>query len=301
MRLEHVSTPVLSHIPSISHHISETFTKTRPICPLAKQTNLPYNPSSSHASHIFDLIHVDLWGPYFLETSQGFRFFLTIVDDHFRAVWTFLLPSKKHDSHQLIQFISYVEIHFQTTIKTFQSDHGTEFFNQTLTSFFLTKGIVQQASCADTPAQNGGVERKYIQLLAIARSLNFQSSVHVKLWGECILAATFIIDRIPTPILDNETPFESLHKCLPDYTVFKVFSCFCYASIHDSDKFFSLAIRCVFLGYPHDHKGFKLLDLATQKQFIFRHVVFHETVFSFLHKSKTVTPSDPSFAILVAF
>lgn len=128
MRLGHVSTPVLHHIPAVSDYVSENFTKTCPICPLAKQTNLPYSLSSSHASNIFDLIHVDLWGPYFHETSQGCKFFLTIVDDHSRALWNFLLPSKQHVPRQLMHFISYVENHFHTTVKTFRSDHGTEFF-----------------------------------------------------------------------------------------------------------------------------------------------------------------------------
>nr|GEZ09862.1 putative Gag-polypeptide of LTR copia-type [Tanacetum cinerariifolium] len=33
-----------------------------------------------------DLVHLDLWGPYKVTSSEGFRYFLTILDDYTRAV-----------------------------------------------------------------------------------------------------------------------------------------------------------------------------------------------------------------------
>lgn len=125
LRLGHVSTPVLHKIPAITNSISDSHTKTCHICPLAKQSHLPFHVSTSHVTHIFDLIHVDLWGPYFHETSHGCRFFLTIVDDHSRAIWTFLLATKQHVFTQLTHFCAYVENQFHTTVKAFRSDHGT--------------------------------------------------------------------------------------------------------------------------------------------------------------------------------
>lgn len=73
MRLGHVSTPVLHKIPQLSDCVFEECTNC-PFCPLAKQTYLPFNLSFSRATHIFDLIHVDLWGPYiyFRSNTCGF-------------------------------------------------------------------------------------------------------------------------------------------------------------------------------------------------------------------------------------
>lgn len=34
------------------------------VCPLAKQKRLPFPVSASHSSSPFDLIHIDIWGPY---------------------------------------------------------------------------------------------------------------------------------------------------------------------------------------------------------------------------------------------
>ena len=97
-------------------------------------------------------------------------------------------------------------------------------------------------------------------------------------------------------MLHYKSPYECLYHVLPDYTLFKVFGCLCYVSIYENDKFYPRAIRSVFLGYPYGHKGYKLLNLETKKQFISRHVVFHETSFPFVDNTHTATPTDPYHA-----
>uniref|UniRef100_A0A2N9IQT6 Large ribosomal subunit protein uL13c n=1 Tax=Fagus sylvatica TaxID=28930 RepID=A0A2N9IQT6_FAGSY len=55
-------------------------------------------------------------------------------------------------------------------------------------------------------------------------------------------------------------------------------------------KFDPRAIPCVFLGYPPDVKGYKLLNLAIHQYLISRDVIFHENVFPF--QSTTSSISD---------
>lgn len=237
MRLAHVSSLVLHKIPDISSFVIDDYNKHCPICPIAKQSKLPFTLSTSHASASFDLVHIDVWGPYAHETYTGYKYFLTVVDDFSRAIWTFLLPSKLHVFSQIKFFCAYVSTRFKTSVKAFRTDHGSEFFNNAFMTFMLENGITHQSSCVNTPAPNGRVERKHRQLLAIARSLRFQSGLPIKFWGECILTATYIINRLPTPVLKFKTPFECLFNELPDYSSLKVFGCLCYASVHESDKF----------------------------------------------------------------
>jgi len=58
---------------------------------------------------------------------QGFRYFLTIVDDLSRHTWIILLHTKFEVRNHIIKFIAYVENQFQTTVQTVRIDNGVEF------------------------------------------------------------------------------------------------------------------------------------------------------------------------------
>ena len=51
------------------------------IYPLPKQTRWTFHTSISRAIEVFDLLYLDVWGPYRTATHNGCRFCLTIVDD----------------------------------------------------------------------------------------------------------------------------------------------------------------------------------------------------------------------------
>jgi hypothetical protein len=64
------------------------------VCHKAKQTRDLFHLSEHKTSVFGDLIHLDVWGPYKVVSREGFRFFLTIVDDFSRSVWVYMLKGK---------------------------------------------------------------------------------------------------------------------------------------------------------------------------------------------------------------
>lgn len=265
-------------------------------CMYAKHTRQVFPQSTSNSTEIFQLLHVDLWGPYRHKTHNTCSMFLTLVDDKSRHTWTYLLPTKSQASTALKSFIAYVTNHFPTTtVKVVRSDNGMEFLNTDLQSYFADHGIIHQTTCAYTPQQNGCVERKHRTLLNVARALRFHSAMPIQYWGDCLLTATYLVNRTPSVQLNGCTPYELLFKSLPDYSVLKVFGCLCFAANlpHPTDKFAPRAVKGVFVGYPFAKKGYKILDLNTYETFVSRDVHFYEHIFPFKTVHKPVTNLFP--------
>jgi hypothetical protein len=67
----------------------------------------------------------------------------------------------------------------------------------------------------------------------------------------------------------------------PSYEHLRVFGCTCYpnTSSTTAHKLSPRSTRCVFLGYYSDHKGYRCLDLSTNRLIVSRHVVFDEASF----------------------
>ncbi|CAH9086228.1 unnamed protein product, partial [Cuscuta europaea] len=117
------------------------------ICHFAKQKRLPFPDNTSYASHAFDLVHMDVWGPFRVQSYSGFRYFLTIVDDHTRCTWVFMMKTKSEVKFHMMNFYNLINTQFHTKIKIIRTDNGTEFI---FPNFYNTHGIIHQLSCVET-------------------------------------------------------------------------------------------------------------------------------------------------------
>ena len=126
-----------------------------------------------------------------------------------------------------------------------------EFAYGDLLTHYFDIGMEHQTSCTDTPQQNGVVERRHRHLLEVAQALRFQAHLPITFWGECVLTAAYLINRMPLSVLQNKTPYEVLLGKSPTYDHLRSFGCLCYGHVNSKprDKFAPRAKPGVFVGY----------------------------------------------------
>jgi len=188
-----------------------------------------------------------------------------------------------------------IRTQFHVTPKYVRSDNGPEFL---LNDLYSSHGIIQQKSCVETPQQNGRVERKYQHILNVGRALLYQSKLPPSFWSYAILHTVFLINRVPTPVLHNQSPYHVLFHKLPDIQLFKVFGCLYFASTLQShrSKLQPRGRKSLFLGYKSGYKGYHLFDLSTREIFVSRHVTFHENILPYNFTTSSTTPSWDYFS-----
>jgi hypothetical protein len=143
--------------------------------------------------------------------------------------------------------------------------------------------------CPHAHQQNGSSERKHRHIVENGLALVANASMPLKFWDEAFLTTTYLINLLPSRVINYKTPVELLFKEKPNYSSLRVFGCACWPNLRPFNprKLAFRSQRCAFLGYSSMHKGYKCLDISTGRVYISRDVVFDESVFPFesLHKN----------------
>jgi len=236
---------------------------------------------------------MDVWGPSPTESIRGNKYYLSIIDDFSKFIWLFPLNAKSQVAHTFINFQTQIERYFDCKIKSVQTDFGGEF--QALKSHLLTTGIIHRLSCPHTHEQNGSVERRHRHIVETGLTLMANASVPHQYWDDAFLTATYLINRLLSPVIHHKTPLELLFKQTPDYTLLRTFGCACwpYLRPYNSHKMDYRSALCVFLGYSPLHRGYQCLQQSTGRVFISRHVIFDESHFPF-QQNHPPSPAPPN-------
>jgi len=109
----------------------------------------------------------------------------------------------------------------------------------------------------------------------------------------------FLINRLPSPVIHNKSPYELLYNIAPCLYDIKVFCCLYFASTleHNRHKLDPKARKCIFLGFKQGTKGYVVMDIQTREVFISRNVIFYESSFCKLHNKvdQVVIQEDDDF------
>nr|GEY35573.1 hypothetical protein [Tanacetum cinerariifolium] len=82
------------------------------------------------------LLHMDLCGPMRVESINGKRYVLVVVDDYSWYTWVFFLHLKDEAFEVIISFIKKTQVNLQLQVQRVRTDNGTEFKNKTIAKFF---------------------------------------------------------------------------------------------------------------------------------------------------------------------
>lgn len=203
----------------------------------------------------------------------------------------YLLKQKSEILSVFKQFRELVKVQFQSNVLAVQTDWGGEF--RPITKFLAELGILHRVICPHTHHQNGVVERKHRHIVEAGLTLLAQASLPLKYWDHAFSTAVYLINRLPTPILKNQSPYHVLYKTAPDYNFLRVFGCACYPCLrpYNKHKLEFRSCECIFLGYSNSHKGYKCFS-KDGRIYISKDVQFDELRFPLATSKSIKTPSS---------
>nr|GEX76327.1 hypothetical protein [Tanacetum cinerariifolium] len=82
------------------------------------------------------LLHMDLCGPMRVESVNGKKYILVIVDDYSRFTWVKFLRSKDETPDFIIKFLKMIQVRLKVPVHRIGTENGTEFVNQTLRDYY---------------------------------------------------------------------------------------------------------------------------------------------------------------------
>ncbi|GJV94836.1 retrovirus-related pol polyprotein from transposon TNT 1-94 [Tanacetum coccineum] len=195
---------------------------------------------------VLHTIHMDLCGPMRVQSINGKKYILVIVDDYSRFTWVKFLRSKDETPEFVINFLKQIQVGLNKTVRYIRTDNGTEFVNQVMSKYYEGVGIFHQKSVPRTPQQNGVVERRNRTLVEAARTMLIFSKAPMFLWAEAV--ATALFGALCYPTNDSE----------------------------DLGKFQAKADIGIFVGYAPSKKGYRIYNKRTRRLMETIHVTFDE-------------------------
>ncbi|KAK8951871.1 hypothetical protein KSP39_PZI004884 [Platanthera zijinensis] len=279
-RLGHPSPLYLTKLFPVFHQLFQSFSCDA--CEQSKHVRRRSTHLSVPSLYPFDVIHSDVWGPSRVLSLSGYKWFVTFIDCYSRTTWLYMLNKKSDVLSCFLKFHKMVIQQFGGKIRVLRSDNGGEYDDRGVFGAYLADhGIIHQTTCVHTSTQNGVAERKNRQLLEVARCLLLSMHLPKSYWGDAVLTAAHLINRLPSRVLSFDTPISCLEKKHIVHTSHlppRIFGSLCFVHVHSPhrDKLDARSIRCVFVGYSSTTKGYRCYHPPTRRYYCTVDVTFRE-------------------------
>ncbi|GJT97104.1 retrovirus-related pol polyprotein from transposon TNT 1-94 [Tanacetum coccineum] len=201
-------------------------------CQLGKSRKATHKPKMINTiMEVLHTLHMDLCGPLRVQSINGKKYILVIVDDYSRFTWVKFLRSKDETPAFVINLLKQLQVGLNKTVQFVRTDNGTEFVNKLFDlNYYESVGITHEKTVPRTPQQNGVLERRNRTLIEVARTMLIFSKAPLFLWAEAVATACYTQNRSLIHTLHDKTPYELVHDKKPDLSLVTCSSTSCLPS-----------------------------------------------------------------------
>ncbi|GKB39095.1 retrovirus-related pol polyprotein from transposon TNT 1-94 [Tanacetum coccineum] len=191
-------------------------------CQLGKSRKATHKPKTINTiTEVLHTLHMDLCRPLRVQSINGKKYILVIVDDYSRFTWVKFLRSKDETPVFVINLLKQLQVGSQQKLTcSIRPDNGTEFVNKNLTDYYESVGITHEDRSENSSA-------------------------------EAMATACYTQNRSLIHTLHNKTPYELVYDKKPDLSFLRIFGALCYPT-NDSEDLGKLKAKAdigFFVGY----------------------------------------------------
>lgn len=227
------------------------------VCAAAKQARDSFPISTSTTDSPLQLVHMDVMGPFPIESLGGSRYVLTLLDDHTRFSAVHCLSSKAQVADKAKETLRLWQRQTGKQLKKIRTDNGSE-FKSDLDRWAKEEGVEHQLSVPYTPQQNGKAERLNRTLMEKTRALLSEHSLPKSFWAAAVDTACYLRNVMPSET--GKSPMELFLGEKPNTNRLRVFGCLAYVHVpkEKRNKLDDRAVPGIFAGYETACKGWRV-------------------------------------------
>ncbi len=175
-------------------------------------TSGPFPSSDSISEHPVELVHSDLHGPLPVATAEGYRYWMTFIDDCTKLQAVMYLRRKSDAFEAFKTFKAYAENQLNAKIKAVQDDKAGEYMSAAFHKF------MDQCGIASATAPGIGLSRMEWQseqtapFLTMLLSMLNEAKLPASFWALAVTAYVHVWTRLPTAPLPGTTPYTQWFK-----------------------------------------------------------------------------------------
>ncbi|CAI7753309.1 unnamed protein product, partial [Closterium sp. NIES-53] len=247
-----------------------------PTCLETKFTKFLFSSGTGPAKAPLALVHMDVVGPTRAPSLSGSRYFLTIVDDHTRAVWVYPLKTKGEVAAAVLkEWMQIAQRESGHKVKVIRTDNGGEFIGADFEAVLKKKGIQHQLTVPYNPQQNGVAERFSRTLQEGARTLLGRAGLPDPFWVTALRQVALVKNRVLATVGDKQwVPYTKWYGSAPAVDMLRAYGCMVVFHVpkEKRGKLEASGRWGVHLGLAKDHKGWLIWDLTSQQLTVSRDV-----------------------------